>query len=602
MILKLRTLTPLHIGDGSTLHAFDYTMLDGRFYRCSPYFFERFLEHLGGDAGDAFVNWSTRIMDEMVKLDQERRLDPRRGRDLNQEMSRLRKEHALSGFAQSMKKRDVFEQYLRTNAPSIPMLGEKSKQEYRGFQRGADGQAFLPGSSVKGSIRTALLYHFLENYPKSDDIKKILSDNVALVRRDKEEATMRKFRWTPTRHLKNFGERLEQLAFFAEMTDATGKTRRQEAQNDLLRCLLVADTLVANESMGMENIDLYLVKKQPRGGGFLSQQQTQAPGVEAVLPGTRLDVRLDFNAELLLQLHRKAGDTGVGVGRETHFISWRERAKVLFNLTEADFSAVPERAKSDHPAVAAIRKKALEHVLDCCRRFSDAQAAKLKDWVGSFAQYVDERRDRFMRRDIESGTQAVFAATGTRLHLGFATGFEGMTVVLHLLKNHKKQFADIMDLFGIGDSPSAWKNRRPGQTYQANPDRFPTSRRLATRRDAILPLGWLERLDDSGADAAPVSASPAQNMGSPALSPASPVPASPTYLRGALKAGAELDAELLAGGNPGRFKLFIREDFLPEVAIKYAAGFKMEDVGRIARLRVKNVSGQSIVVEFIRYK
>jgi hypothetical protein len=346
-----------------------------------------------------------------------------------------------------------------------------------------------------------------------------------------------------------------------------------------------------------------LVKKQPRGGGFLSQQQTQAPGVEAVLPGTRLDVRLNFNAELLLQLHRKAGDTGVGVGRETHFIGWRERAKVLFNLTEADFSAVPERAKSDHPAVEAIRKKALEHVLECCRRFSDAQAAKLKDWVGNFAQYVDERRDRFMRRDIESGTQAVFATTGTRLHLGFATGFEGMTVVLHLLKNHKKQFADIMDLFGIGDSPSAWKNRRPGQTYQANPDRFPTSRRLATRRDAILPLGWLEQLDDSApAATAPVPLVSNQRIENPSASAASPTPAAPYFLRGALKPGAELDAELLAGGNPGRFKLFIREDFLPEVTIKYAAGFKVEDVGRVARLRVKNVSGNSMVVEFIKFK
>ncbi|MBX2890446.1 MAG: type III-A CRISPR-associated RAMP protein Csm5 [Saprospiraceae bacterium] len=600
MILKLRTLTPLHVGDGSTLHAFDYTILDGRFYRCSPRFFESFLEHLGGDAGDKFVNWSSSIMDRMVKLDQDRRLDPRRGRDLNQEMSRLRKEHSLSGFAQSIQRRDVFERYLRDNAPSIPMLGEKTKQEFRGFQRGADGRAFLPGSSVKGSIRTALLYHFLENYPKPEEIKEILRENIARVRRDKEEAAMRKFRWSPARHVKDFGERLEQLAFFAEMIDSNGKRRQQEAQNDLLRCLLVADTLVPNEAMSMENIDLYLVKKG-RNNTYESQQQTQAPGVETVMPGTRLDVHLDFNAELLLHLHRKAGDAGLAVGREEHFIGWRARAKTLFNLTEADFNAVPEKAKSDHPAVAAIRKKALEHILDCCRRFSDAQSVRLTAWVQNFEAHS---QDRYQRSNIQQGLQSVEAARGGRLHLGFATGFEGMTVVLHLLENHKKQFADIMDLFGIGDSPSAWRNRRPGQVYLANPDRFPTSRRLATRRDAILPLGWLEQLDDStAAVTAPVLLVSNQRIENTPASALPSAPSAPQYLRGTLKQGAEVDAELLAGGNPGRFKLFIREDFLPEVNIKYAAGFKAEDVGRVARLRVKNVSGKGEVLaaEFLKF-
>ncbi len=31
-----------------------------------------------------------------------------------------------------------------------------------------------------------------------------------------------------------------------------------------MRCLLVADVAVPNEGMGMENIDLYLVKKQAK--------------------------------------------------------------------------------------------------------------------------------------------------------------------------------------------------------------------------------------------------------------------------------------------------------------------------------------------------
>jgi hypothetical protein len=331
------------------------------------------------------------------------------------------------------------------------------------------------------------------------------------------------------------------------------------------------------------------------------QKQTQAPAVEAILPGQQLDVVIDFHLELLLQLHWKAGERGINIGRETHFIGWRERAKTLFDLSEEDFDVVPKDARWNSPTLQPLREKMLAHILSCCRKFSDAQAVKLKSWCDNFAKHA---RDRYMEDDLENGTEAVLTATGTRLHLGFATGFEGMTVVLYLLAEHKKQFGEIMELFGIGDSPSAWKNRRPGQTYLANPDRFPTSRRLATRQGAIFPLGWLEWADDPKAGAAKTFTQTVveDKLISPSASVAH---RGPVYLlRGSVRNGAELDAELLAGGNPGRFKLFIRVDYTPTVEIRYAAGFKQEDVGRIARLRVKNVKGKEEVTaaEFLKYK
>ncbi len=603
MNLKLRTLTPLHVGDGSTLHAFDYTLLDGRFYRCSPRFFERLLEKFGEEAGDKFDRWSGDIMDEMILLDQNRRLDPHRGKDFNQRLSALKRSHNLQDFAKNaLNQEAAFLTFLRENAPSIPMQrSNKPKQEYRGFQRGADGMAFLPGSSVKGCIRTALLYNFLEKHADSSEVQKVLERSILAVKKDKQEAISRKFRFVPTRYIKKFGEELEQMAFFAEMTDERGKKRFQEAQNDLMRCLLVADTLVPNEAMGIENIDLYLVKKQRSSPGsaanYESQVQTQAPAVEAVLPGKTLDVKIDLNLELLLQLHKKAKKDGLAIGRETHFINWRERVAALYNLTAADFESVPENANFQHPALKILRQKAFDHILDCCRKFSDAQAEALARWADNFAKNAPAH-DKHFAWDIEAGTAAVLKAQGTRLHLGFATGFEGMTVVLHLLANHKKQFTNIMDIFGIGDSPSAWKNRRPGQTYLPNPGRFPTSRRMATRPGAIIPLGWLEWVEDPVAVPFEPGKEAAVEAGKPL-----PPKVEPAFLRGTLKQGAELDAELLAGGNPGKFKLFIREDYLPEVEIKYAAGFKVEDVGRNARIRIKNINkeGAVLAVEFVKF-
>jgi len=604
MILNLRTLTPLHVGDGSQLHAFDYTVHEGRLYRTSQQFFERFLYKIGGDATERFADWSADLVDRMADLESARRGDPRAGKDFNQRLSDLRRQHTLREFAKKIGQERAFLDFVRTeNLPSLPIQpmskGERDKQEIRGFQRTGDGRAYLPGSSVKGSIRTALLYHFLEKTQDHGAIARILADNLGRVRSDKADAEQRRFRFNATRYLKSFGEEIESLAFFAGMEDERGKPRPHEAQDDLMRCLLVSDTAaLPHEALSIENIDLYLVKKLPRGGGFAAQKQPQAPAAEAVLPGQPLSVSLDFNADLLLHLHSQSGDAGMRIGRETHFIGWRKRAELLFNLTAADFDTVPLGTKHDDPRHKALVEKALAHILDCCRRFSQAQADALLRWKKHFQQHTDGA----MSKELDAGTAPVFAATGTRLHLGFATGFEGMTVVLHLLAYHKSVFSDIMDVFGIGDSPSAWKTRRPGETFRANPDRFPNSRRLATRLGHILPLGWLEWADDPKAGPA-VALSTTTASSSPAAAKLAE-PVGPKYLRGTLKQGAELDAELVEGGNPGKFKLYIREGYEPVVEVKYPAGFKTEDVGRLAMIRVKNVKGKEEVtaVEFVRFK
>jgi len=440
----------------------------------------------------------------------------------------------------------------------------------------------------------------LEKTQDHGTIAKILADNLALVRRDKADAEQRRSRFNATRYLKSFGQEIEHLAFFAGMEDERGKKRPGEAQDDLMRCLFVSDTEpFPHESLSIENIDLYLVKTLPRSGVFAALKQPQAPAAEAVLSGQVLSVTLNFNIDLLLHLHSQSSDGGMRIGRETHFIGWRKRAEVLFNLNSADFDTVPLGTKHDDPRHKALIEKALAHILDCCGRFSQAQANALLRWKKHFQQHADGD----MSRSIDAGTAPVFTATGTRLHLGFATGFEGMTVVLHLLAYHKSVFSDIMDVFGIGDSPSAWKTRHPGETYRANPDKFPSSRRLATRLGHILPLGWLEWADDPKAGpAVMLSTATATAALMAAAIPA--VPVGPKYLRGTLKVGAEVDAELVSGGNPGKFKLFIRPDFEPIAEVKYPAGFKVEDVGRLAIIRVKNVTGKGEVtaVEFVRFK
>lgn len=603
MEIRLRTLTPLHVGDGTSLHSFDYATHSGRFYRTSQRFFEKFLFEMrekGVDLNERFVEWSSDLTERMDDVENERRKNPR-NRDYNQTLSDLRRQFSLLEFAKKVGQERAFLDFLQQQkAPSLPIFSEDKRiQEIRGFQRDGDGQVYLPGSSIKGCIRTALFFHFLETHAEHAEVRKMLQDALDKVRADRDEAEKRRFKFNPERHRRQFGEELENLAFRAGMIgERGGAPKFTEAQDDLLKCLLVGDVAIAPEGVGIEKIDLYLVKKLPRGAGYEAQRQRQAPAVEAVQPGQMLEVKLDVDVDLLLALHRQSqkNEQGIKIGRETHWIGWRKKAAVAFGLTADDFDTVPKNAKPNDPALQKLREKAIAHILECCRKFSNAQAAALAKWQKE-EFCLPKHNAGGMARDLERGTAHVFGAKGVRLHLGFATGFEGMTVVLHLLANHKKIFAEIMDMFGIGDSPSAWKNRRPGEAYHANPDKFPKSKRLVTRPGLILPVGWLEVVDDSSA-AAP-NLLPIAEQAKPSATPTGPV-----FLKGSLKPGAELDAQLVQAGNPGRFKLFIREDYQPEVEVRYAAGFKADDLGRFARVRVKNVRGKEevTVVEIVRFK
>lgn len=611
MVLHLRTLTPLHVGDGSQLHSFDYVLHGGYFYRVSQYRFEQFLQQIdkGHDSlknALAFADWANDMAGKIENVERDRRNAGRQGgRDYNQELSRLRSEYNLLAFCKKIGQDRAFLEFLKkpeNHIRALPLLMENGwpKQGIRGFQRDAEGRAYLPGSSVKGCIRTALLYHYLTEHADYQKIHEQLNKEVAKIKADRDEADRRRIRFSAERYRKSFGAALEYKAFNAGMVTERKQERPGEAQDDLMRCLLVADVVLPEDGLGVDNIDLYLVKKMPKGQGNQAQRQSQSPAVEAVLPGQVMAVHLDFNLDLLLQLHRSAsGDEGIMVGREKHFIGWRKRAKWLFNLDAADFDTVPPGTKPTDPRYNALVEKAFAHILGCVKRFSDAQAAAYEHWQKNYVK--PDHKGGQDARNVETGANAI-KTNGVRIHLGFATGFEGMTEVLYLLAEHKRLFADIMELFAIGDSPSAWKNRRPGDTYRANPDQFPKSRRLASRSGVTLPLGWLVQVD-ARAKSQPTADATAFTAATPAPTPP-PAPATPTYLRGSLKIGAEVNAELLSGGNPGKFKLFIRTDYEPAVEIKYPAGFKTEDVGRIALLRVKNLKGKEevTVAEFVRFK
>lgn len=126
--LTLTPLTPLHVGDGSQLEAYEYAVVGGRFHRLSL----------------------NRLLARLTPEEQER-LNVCIERDLTG-LRRFVREHfgpeiAEYSAAASPRFRDVYEKNLDRSANQLIVSP---------FIRSM-GAPFIPGSSLKGALRTALL-------------------------------------------------------------------------------------------------------------------------------------------------------------------------------------------------------------------------------------------------------------------------------------------------------------------------------------------------------------------------------------------------------------------------------------------------------------
>ncbi len=390
-----------------------------------------------------------------------------------------------------------------------------------------------------------------------------------------------------------FGEDLTQKAFYCGRTDRKNKIIYSDEQMDLMKLLIVSDAYPAENKMTVENVDSYLVTKKPsrhdrNKRDIVSDKQRQAPAVETLAAGQKItEGRLSFNVQFLYNLKHNSGieNNEVRHGNDRVYIGIKDKVKQIFNLDLEDLTK--QEPQNLEAFFAAKEKEVLLHILDCIGRFSRAQLSHNKDWLQNFKEY-DNRRQ--FTRAIDTGFDTILrGGERTLLNLGYASGFEGTTALLYLLNKQRPQLKEIMELFGIGDKPGAERSRRHGQTYQANPDKFPKSKRLITRSDAIIPLGWLEILN---------GAENGSSEGSSSVSKSAtpPPPATPQYLRGKLKPGVILNAEILSVGKPNKVKLFITENDLQTVDLRYGSGFDADKIGTLVLFKVGSVTKKGKVL------
>ena len=360
-----------------------------------------------------------------------------------------------------------------------------------------------------------------------------------------------------------FGDALEAKVFYCE--SHRGRRRTDDELMDLMKLVSVSDAQLQNtvdqHSLELVDIKIYLVERKPSRNRdkkveIRAVAQNQTSFAEAIPAQRELHTTLNFDIDFLLAWKDKFIDPKgyVQAGDDQVWKDIQKKVKQIFNLDLKDLDASNKEEK---------RREVLTHLLKCLQEFCHAQIKRNEVWRQEFEEFDAQK---YMSKDMHRGLAPIKQTQregGRLMHLGYGTGFLGMTAVLYFLEGQetlKEVYTDVMNLFRLGNEP-----RNRGE-YKANIHRFPKSRRMAASRRKIAPLGWMQvYLADEEVTFQSTNMEAEDFVDSAIEAPTkSEKPKGPVvaeYYSGKIshKKTVELDAVVVKSGRPNKVEVYIRE-------------------------------------------
>lgn len=172
MNYKLRVLSPLHIGCGEKYSGLNYVIHNGKMFCIDP---DDFISALGEDKTRAFVGWIETCSSKLDSLET-RKNTLRRNRDeaSKKEVSRINSDLRQQRQAFTLKK------FIENNEINLEQIINKALYYAKALQGVFEdseinpfikqmNQPYIPGTEIKGAIRTAVLYCALIDQKNSNE-------------------------------------------------------------------------------------------------------------------------------------------------------------------------------------------------------------------------------------------------------------------------------------------------------------------------------------------------------------------------------------------------------------------------------------------------
>ena len=314
--------------------------------------------------------------------------------------------------------------------------GAPAMQEFRPLIRDGQAQVYLPGSALKGVIRTAVLYKIMQAPRWVDKVKqKILEDPPCQGKgREKRKKTVY--------YSDSFLQKQGLQNFTLPHRDIT-----RDPTTDILRCLTVRDAYPVDPKKiltGIIPID-FLSKRQD--GSFYFSAKKAGSGqlrlwAEAILQGS-FTLELVWNKELFAQFQKN----------NPHPLPVQSLEDVLAAIQEMNRDVIAHEITHYTNTPKITTGGSLK---DTLKAQTQQQADPAAAACLNLQKFYESRQQRYLR-------------------VGFGSGMLSTTVGLHLPPEIRQKIRD-----NCGSGP------RPG-------DPAPKSRRIwQTSKGLSYPLGWLQ--------------------------------------------------------------------------------------------------------------
>ncbi|MBI2848720.1 MAG: type III-A CRISPR-associated RAMP protein Csm5 [Chloroflexi bacterium] len=315
MKAKLRTLSPLHIGGKEQgLLPLEYVVVEGNCYVLSE---EKLSwELVGRRLLEPFLEWiRSQERPEIKEFLQRRSL--------------------------------CTSQFLKACALHHSRCLSPVRRDPRPFIRNGYGEPFLPGTALKGVLRTAILYKILKGL-SPEQRRKVLDDFVSgrLQEYRSDPRAQKGFRWFQERFKQWFAQRLDQEVF--QKFTLSNNQRGFDPHTDILRCLRVSDSPpVPPDSAIMEEIKI----ASARSTEGLKRWSIYA---ECLPAGMEFEVEIQVDAFVLNNFAKKNSTTRLGM-------DFRELEQILSNPLAAAAEMASDLLREDRAFFA--RKLGLDGLL-----------------------------------------------------------------------------------------------------------------------------------------------------------------------------------------------------------------------------------------------
>ena len=460
----VQCLSPVHIGTGKQLEPFDYIVDGQRYIRVH---LDAVLEQMTPEQADRLAAWVSEQADQLVGLEQQRDQGGDRTR-LNERISELRRNMQLSNFRGGDAS---FQEAIRTDATLARYQADRGFErnlQVREQVKSADDTPLIPGSSLKGALRTALAFAALEEMEPDD--RQALGQSLERTVRQAEEAKQRRYNRDLNRLKERIGQEIEQAVFRCGK-EQRGRISYRDIQYDLLRGVSVSDTYDAQTELIVPQIYTFVEQRTLQGNTRLVPQ---APLIaEAHAPGNTFRLRLQVDGGLLQAIRRNR--------RRGEWIDFEQRVQRAFG---PEVARLLSDASDEQIGLAVVNR--LE---EAARRFARAIVEAEQHWEESHGYGTTHDIKGFYNR-----LDDLIGKGQVPLRLGWGSHFMANTLLLVLKEDAgwRPILERCFRAFDIGVPPRRHRGRGRESERHIDLDDFPRSRRLiAAGRRPIAPLGWI---------------------------------------------------------------------------------------------------------------